>query len=271
MKEYYVYMYIDPETNIPFYVGKGCNRRYSDIHGHRYNTHLYNKIQKIRRDKQCHVKYFTKFVYTNITSEEALSHEIRLIKELGRKHIHTGPLLNLTEGGDGVRNPIKKITNIVNDKTNFVKLVNKKYTIKQLAKHYNCGTTLITNVCKILKIGTKGRRVYLPEKDIIALYNKKKSISYICNIYKCDRCVIIRILSNNNINIEDGRKKSVFRGGKKLSKLDHIKDNIIEMYKNNLSIYKISRIYNCDSCVIKSLLKNNDITIIDSRKKEFKK
>ena len=82
---YYTYAYLR-EDRTPYYIGKGPGKRI-------YSTH--RKI-KPPKDK-------TRIIYLkqNITEEEAIKHEIYMIDVLGRKHLGTGILRNLTDGGEG--------------------------------------------------------------------------------------------------------------------------------------------------------------------------
>lgn len=103
--KYYVYLLIDGD--IPFYVGKGC--------GNRMYTHFRNSIKtkikspvldKIRSmiDKNNDIIYIK--IFESNDEIETLSKEILTIKDIGRRDIKTGPLLNLTDGGEGVINYI---------------------------------------------------------------------------------------------------------------------------------------------------------------------
>lgn len=100
---YYVYILLDGEE--PFYVGKGSG------------TRMYDHFRKAKRTKQRspvldkirsmilgnrEITYLKKFE-SNL-EVEALGEEIKLISELGRRDLKTGPLLNLTDGGEGVTN-----------------------------------------------------------------------------------------------------------------------------------------------------------------------
>lgn len=98
-QNFYVYIYFD-QNNIPFYVGKGKNSRYY-ICKHLYkncsNRLLKNKIYVIG------VKNIKiKFLYTDLTEEEANEREEYWISYYGRRDLNRGPLCNLTNGGEGV-------------------------------------------------------------------------------------------------------------------------------------------------------------------------
>lgn len=105
---YYVYMLINPFTNIPFYVGKGKgNRCFRHIQKNQH-TNLYckNTINKI--------KYLggepiiQKFCYG--TEEYCLDVEKKLIAHFGKKWNKTGCLTNIVDGGVGTSGGSYKMT-----------------------------------------------------------------------------------------------------------------------------------------------------------------
>lgn len=112
--QYYTYIYLDPEKPghytysgmsflfEPFYVGKGVGgRKY--VHLTRDIKYESNKL-KARKIAKLKNKFDlqTYIVTINADSESiALELERQLITEIGRRDIRTGPLCNLTEGGDG--------------------------------------------------------------------------------------------------------------------------------------------------------------------------
>lgn len=100
---YYVYGLINPDTQLPFYIGKGKGDR-SCSHlklskSDTYNPRKRAKIKKLLAEgKQIDVMYY----YTNLTNEEACNQEIALITQYGRVGIDPGGILtNLAEGGQG--------------------------------------------------------------------------------------------------------------------------------------------------------------------------
>lgn len=103
--DFYVYVYIDPNTNEPFYVGKGKNGRCWDhVNYARRNCkpeqgkHFMNKIRKMLASGATPI---VEKRYEAMDESAAYAAERRLISEIGRKDLGTGPLLNLTEGGTG--------------------------------------------------------------------------------------------------------------------------------------------------------------------------
>jgi hypothetical protein len=110
---YYVYVYLDPRKpsshgfdHEPFYVDKGKARSGRDV------FHLWeakrtegrctkHRINRIRGILQEGLEPVILRVRTGLTPEEACNKEIDLIASLGRQDMGKGPLLNLTDGGEG--------------------------------------------------------------------------------------------------------------------------------------------------------------------------
>jgi hypothetical protein len=112
---FYVYVYLDPRkpgkyvydgVNVcflyePFYVGKGTGKR---IKNHFKPTVLNdgtfksNVFKKILEDSQRPIPLK---LFNDINDQQSKDAEVKLIKEIGRIKLGTGPLTNLTDGGDG--------------------------------------------------------------------------------------------------------------------------------------------------------------------------
>lgn len=92
MDIYYVYAYIrskDTKTakaGTPYYIGKGCKRRYLEKHN-----------VPIPKDRSNII-----FLETNLSNVGACAIERRMIRWYGRKDLGSGILLNKTDGGDGI-------------------------------------------------------------------------------------------------------------------------------------------------------------------------
>jgi hypothetical protein len=100
--EYYVYLYIDPQNNLPFYVGKGKGSRASD---HLQRSRLLS--ENTRKDKKIKELITTGFqpiikIYSSgLTNDESLRLESELILILGRFDLdENGILTNVLTGGD---------------------------------------------------------------------------------------------------------------------------------------------------------------------------
>jgi group I intron endonuclease len=109
MNNYYVYVFLDsskPGTfyyeNLsfefePFYIGKGKSDR---IVNSLYDkgTFKYHKIQNLKKRG---FEVITRKIYENLNNMESLEVEKLLISIIGRRDMGKGPLVNLTDGGDG--------------------------------------------------------------------------------------------------------------------------------------------------------------------------
>lgn len=95
---HYVYIYWDPVKDHPIYVGKGQRNRWS-IHFKTSHSKILNGY--LRNNPQITPECVE--VFPHRSHEAALAAEIALIAKYGRKDLGTGTLLNLTAGGEGVR------------------------------------------------------------------------------------------------------------------------------------------------------------------------
>jgi hypothetical protein len=115
-KTFYVYIYLDPRKPEkhkyeeyefdyePFYVGKGHNNR-DKSYFKCLNDDTF-KMRKIRNIiKQTNQQPIVIRIKTNLNEQQAFDFEIKMIKLIGRKDLHKGPLVNLSDGGEGSSNP----------------------------------------------------------------------------------------------------------------------------------------------------------------------
>ncbi len=103
---YYVYAYIDPHTSIPFYIGYGHGTRSIDhLNEAKSRTNRVptnpHKINKIKQLINTGVEPIIRIIDDNLTKQTAKELEVFLIEFVGRRVDGTGPLTNLTGGGDG--------------------------------------------------------------------------------------------------------------------------------------------------------------------------
>lgn len=96
-KIFYVYKHLKKSDNTVFYIGKGQGKRSHDIGRGRRNSHHQRIVEKHG--------IIVKIIEKNLSEEEAFALEIELITNIGRYDLGTGPLVNMTDGGDGYYNP----------------------------------------------------------------------------------------------------------------------------------------------------------------------
>jgi len=98
---FYIYLHIRLTDGSPFYVGKGNGRRATRTQ-HR-NNWWHNIVNKHGFD--------IIMLEEGLTEEQALEKEIYWINRIGRKDQGKGPLVNMTDGGEG------KSGNVTSDET----------------------------------------------------------------------------------------------------------------------------------------------------------
>ena len=107
MNIYYVYIYWNPITKEPFYIGYGHNnRRFDHLKAARKCLNPVQgelKLNIIRQLLRQNLEPTISIVGSCLSKIEAAVMEIFLIEMIGRRDLHTGPLANLTDGGDGTR------------------------------------------------------------------------------------------------------------------------------------------------------------------------
>jgi hypothetical protein len=89
----YIYKHIRKDTNQIFYIGLGKNKKRMDSKYSR-NKHWHSITKK--------TEYYSEIIEDNLTWEIACEREIFWIKFYGRLDLNLGPLVNKTNGGEGV-------------------------------------------------------------------------------------------------------------------------------------------------------------------------
>jgi hypothetical protein len=115
----YVYIYLNPlkpgnyeYKNYkfeyePFYVGEGTNDRCYKHLSETIKTPNKHKFYTIQKIKTLELKPIIEIITSNLSEKDAQYLEIMLIKIIGRRDLKTGPLTNLTVGGEGVKGCIR--------------------------------------------------------------------------------------------------------------------------------------------------------------------
>lgn len=138
--DYYIYAYVDPATDTPFYIGAGHNGR--DVshltcaknNRQHHNLFLMNKIKKLLRQG---IKPGIHRILTGLTRDEAFKiWEPFFIGAIGRRDLDTGTLCNLTNGGEGGTNfgPETKARMSANMKINWTQPEFKATVFAGIAK-----------------------------------------------------------------------------------------------------------------------------------------
>lgn len=110
MKDYYIYIYLDPRKTgnfnyqelyfnyEPFYVGKGRADRIDKSFKDNSNVFKTNKVNKIIDDGFNVLKMK---IYQDLTESEAFEKEVQTISKIGKLIDGVGPLVNFNDGGYG--------------------------------------------------------------------------------------------------------------------------------------------------------------------------
>jgi len=96
MNIYYVYAYFDPESNLPFYIGKGkqgSNRHLAHLNETIENTGNKRKFYKIQKIKNKGFEPVIQIINDNLSEDKAYQFETYLIQKYGRKDIDKGGIL----------------------------------------------------------------------------------------------------------------------------------------------------------------------------------
>jgi len=121
INKFYVYTYLDPRKPgkyvyeeysfdyEPFYIGKGQNKRSTDhinesknIIKNNINKNNCHNISKIIKILEQNLKPIILKIEENLTENKAFDLELKLISIIGRSDLKIGPLVNKTNGGEGM-------------------------------------------------------------------------------------------------------------------------------------------------------------------------
>ena len=131
---YYLYRHIRLDKNEPFYIGIGKKLNSFNFWEQEYkrayeianrNNWWYNITSK--------TDFEVEIMYESDSVDEIKKKEIEFIALYGRKDLGKGTLVNLTDGGDGIKNINEKIRQILSNKAKLRILKNPEYQ-KQLIK-----------------------------------------------------------------------------------------------------------------------------------------
>lgn len=182
-KLFYIYIYRDPARNSePIYVGKGTGRR-ARIHlGRKDKGPFANRLAAMLRNN---ISPLIEIIQA-IDENHAKFMEVCCIAVMGRKDLGKGPLLNLTDGGEGTSGGIisaaqrRKISVAL---TGTVRSVETKE--KNRNSHIGKKHTLASRKQRsINQTGRKGKPLTTAAKEKLRAINTGKSIS-VCSCLLC--------------------------------------------------------------------------------------
>ncbi len=159
---FYIYVYLDPRKHgqycykdicflfEPFYIGKGKNNRY--LVEYNRNKDFINITSEI---KKIGVEPIIIKLYKNLSEEQSLKLETKLIKEIGRCDLKTGSLINKTSGGQGISGYkfSEKTKEIMSENRRKKFLIikqefeNRKYKLLTEEKDYKTNKTKLKYIC----------------------------------------------------------------------------------------------------------------------------
>ena len=185
---FYIYAYLDPRKKgkfkynglefdyQPFYIGKGNGKRcYRAIEPNKLKKQRKNiKREYVNKLYSLGLKPIIIKLFENLTESDAFEKEIELIESIGRINLKTGPLTNMTEGGDGISG------NIISEETR--KKISEAHKGKKLTKEHKL---LLSQKLKGITPWNKGKKLSKEHKEKLSLcrggkeYSKKRSNSYL--------------------------------------------------------------------------------------------
>lgn len=158
--EYYVYIHYKKDDGLPFYVGKGKGSRATS----RKNRNIYWKNIVNKHD------YFVEIIFDNLSEEESFQCEIDVIKELKYFCVK---LSNLTDGGDGLRNPSEETRKKISEGNKGKKLSESH----KKALHAKCKMKKSEEHKRNISIGQTGVKRSKIFCDKMSMLNKGKKLS----------------------------------------------------------------------------------------------
>ena len=191
MSKYYVYIWSDPFTSIPFYVGKGQGKRAFNNHA---GQRCYNKLRKLL-ENGAEMSSIVNIIHNNITEKEAFEIEEKLIGEYKRIE-DGGSLFNYKtsdKGGGG-----KIIDPSVTDQIKKL-YIQERMTALEIGKIFNLNESTILRRLKMCGVKTyaRGSRYKFTDaekEEMVVLYISGTSARKISLIKKCSIPTILNIL-----------------------------------------------------------------------------
>lgn len=220
MKRYYVYSHKEINKNLPFYIGMAeCKEK-----GFRYSR-AYRPIghskQFVWNDYASSVSYDIKIEKEFNSLKEAEEYEIKLIKFYGRKDLGLGPLVNLTDGGMGLRNPSKILQNKID--------VNKKAVVNT----FNLQRGQLPYSITVYKYDLEGNYIESYKSISEAARNNNTLCSDIAEAVKGKKITIAGFQWRLSEIIEGiGKPREHRYNNKTIYQIDSINNNVVNIWKS---------------------------------------
>jgi hypothetical protein len=223
MDNYYVYLHIKADTGEPFYVGKGKGDRHTKKNRSSFWKNIVNKHG-----------YDILILEYNLCEQKAFELEVYWIKRIGRRDLGLGPLVNLTDGGEGasgkkltiehknkIREKIigikrsdeykKKLSKIMSGDKNPMKLKKNRDIVSRKLKGF-------VNYCH--EIEYKGVK-YKSIKEIYNLHFKNqfscyKSFHRKYKIYGFSNELILQTFKGNNKSVVNINNNQIYKSAKEV-------------------------------------------------------
>lgn len=178
---YYVYSWVDPVTNIPFYIGKGTDKRATNFH---QSGRCENKRQKLLKEGYT-IEQIVYIVQDSLTEVQALKLENELINKYKRIE-DGGTLFNYKIGnqkGNKIIDPV-----VISDIIDMY--CNDRQTAYSIGKRYNLHESTVLRYLRLsgIKPRPRGSRFNFTADELKRMKDLRisgKSYRYIANEYKC--------------------------------------------------------------------------------------
>ena len=220
MGRFYLYRHVRNDLNQPFYIGIG-KKKEKKI-GFRHNESEYRRAYSPHSRSGFWYNiakngYEVEIMYESNSHEEIKQKEIEFVRLYGRRSLGNGPLVNLTDGGDGVlRMPISDETREKMRKSQLGKKQSPEQIAKRVEKlrggHFNLGRKQSPEEKERRSKSMKGKIITQEHKDAMrkGAINRKKP-PYFSEEYrrkiseKSKSCIRTKEWCDNISNSQKGR------------------------------------------------------------------
>ena len=184
---YYIYAYVDPRTNKPFYIGKGSlNRKFDHLKEHDGKTENKDKLAVIKDLKSYGLTPIITEIESNISSElMAYNREDYYILFYGRKGFEeNGILTNKTIGGKHPPTPIW-----TDKKKKAHSDFNKQYWTEERRKQHgaltkgNSGGKVTAGTVNVTDLNGNSKRISKEEFDLMDKTGSINTWEYVSDVY----------------------------------------------------------------------------------------